>query len=54
MLIKNSIAIYNERRPHFFCFYKTTKKMLMQSEIKIKTFKNKYPRDHSDYEDIIS
>ena len=37
MLIKNSIDIYNERRPHFSCFYKTPRQMHQQNEIKIKT-----------------
>ena len=45
-LIKNSIDIYNERRPHFSCFYKTPMQMHQQNEIKIKTYKNKYPRKH--------
>jgi transposase InsO family protein len=42
-LVKNSIYIYNEKRPHFSCFYKTPKQMHLQNEIKIKTYKNKYP-----------
>ena len=42
-LVKNSIAIYNEQRPHFSCFYKTPMQMHQQNEIKIKTYKNKYP-----------
>jgi putative transposase len=45
-LIENSIEIYNERRPHFSCFYKTPKQMHIQNEIKIKTYKNKYPSKH--------
>jgi transposase InsO family protein len=45
-LIKNSIDIYNEQRPHFSCFYKTPKQMHQQNEIKIKTYKNKYPSKH--------
>jgi hypothetical protein len=45
-LVKNSIAIYNEQRPHFSCFYKTPKQMHQQNEIKIKTYKNKYPSKH--------
>jgi putative transposase len=40
-LIKNSIDIYNERRPHFSCLYKTPKQMHQQNEIKIKTYKTK-------------
>ena len=46
MLIKNSIDIYNERRPHFSCFYKTPRQMHQQNEIKIKTYKNKYPSNN--------
>lgn len=38
-LIKNSINIYNEQRPHFSCFYKTPRQMHQQNEIKIKTYK---------------
>ena len=45
-LIKNSIEIYNEQRPHFSCFYKTPKQMHQQNEIKIKTYKKKYPSKH--------
>jgi putative transposase len=45
-LIKNSIEIYNEIRPHYSCFYKTPKQMHQQNEIKIKTYKNKYPSKH--------
>ena len=45
-LIENSIEIYNERRPHFSCFYKTPRQMHIQNEIKIKTYKNKYPSKH--------
>lgn len=40
-LIKNSIDLYNEKRPHFSCFYKTPKQMHQQNEIKIKTYKKK-------------
>jgi transposase InsO family protein len=45
-LVKNSINIYNEKRPHFSCYYKTPKQMHQQNEIKIKTYKNKYPCNH--------
>jgi transposase InsO family protein len=45
-LIKNAIDIYNNKRPHFSCFYKTPKQMHQQKEIKIKTYKNKYPSKH--------
>ena len=50
MFIKNSIDIYNERRPHFSSFTrlrdKCISKMHQQNEIKIKTYKNKYPSNH--------
>ncbi len=45
-LVKNSINIYNEKRPHFSCFYMTPRQMHQQNEIKIKTYKNKYPCNH--------
>ncbi len=45
-LVKNSINIYNEKRPHFSCYYKTPKQMHTQNDIKIKTYKNKYPCNH--------
>ncbi len=45
-LIKNSIDIYNDQRPHFSCFYKTPRQMHEQNKIKIKTYKNKYPSKH--------
>ena len=45
-LVRNSIEIYNQQRPHFSCFYKTPNQMHMQNSIKIKTYKNKYPSKH--------
>ncbi len=45
-LVRNSIQIYNQQRPHFSCFYKTPNQMHMQNSIKIKTYKNKYPSKH--------
>lgn len=42
-IVDDSIEIYNEQRPHFSCYYKTPKQMHQQNEIKIKTYKNKYP-----------
>lgn len=38
-LINDSVKIYNEKRPHFSCFYKTPKQMHIQNEVKIKTYK---------------
>ena len=45
-LVKNSIEIYNEKRPHFSCYYRTPKQMHQQNEVKIKTYKNEYPSKH--------
>lgn len=42
-LIKNSIDIYNNKRPHYSCFYLTPMQMHLQNKIKIKIYKNKYP-----------
>lgn len=42
-LVKNSIDIYNEQRPHYSCLYLTPIQMHLQNKIKIKTYKNKYP-----------
>ena len=42
--VTNSITIYNEKRPHYSCFYKTPMAMHQQNKVKIKTYKNKYPR----------
>jgi len=42
-LVKNSITIYNERRPHYSCYYKTPGAMHLQKEVKIRTYKSKYP-----------
>ena len=40
-LIKNSINIYNSKRPHYSCYYLTPNQMHEQNEIKIRTYKNK-------------
>ena len=45
-LVKNSIDIYNEQRPHYSCFYLTPNQMHLQNRIKIKTYKNKSPSKH--------
>ena len=41
ILIKDSIKIYNEKRPHYSCYYKTPKEMHQQKKIKIRTYKSK-------------
>ena len=45
-LIDNSIDVYNDKRPHYSCFYKTPKQMHQQNKIKIRTYKNKYSIRH--------
>lgn len=40
-LIKESVSIYNEQRPHLSCLMHTPKFMHAQSDIKIKTYKRK-------------
>ena len=40
-LIKNSVEIYNDIRPHYSCQMKTPKEMHRQNNIKIKTYKTK-------------
>jgi len=39
-LVKNSIEIYNNHRPHFSNFLLTPKQMHQQSQIKMRTYKN--------------
>jgi putative transposase len=41
MLVAESIEIYNNERPHYSNYYKTPKQMHKQSEIKMRTYKNK-------------
>lgn len=38
-LVGESIAIYNQRRPHESCYLETPEKMHMQREIKIRTYR---------------
>ena len=38
-LVKNSIAIYNTRRPHHSCYMKTPEQMHGQDKIKIRCYK---------------
>ncbi|MDN3691177.1 integrase core domain-containing protein [Chryseobacterium tructae] len=40
-LVEESIEIYNELRPHFSNYYLTPNQMHKQSEIKMRTYKNK-------------
>ena len=45
-LVGESIAIYNQRRPHESCYLETPEKMHMQREIKIRTYRRNrvYPK----------
>lgn len=38
-LVKNSIGIYNTRRPHHSCYMKTPEQMHGQDKIKIRSYK---------------
>jgi putative transposase len=45
-LVKNSIKIYNNVRPHLSCQFKTPQMMHQQNQIKIKTYKKKNPTEN--------
>lgn len=45
-LVKDSVDIYNNIRPHFSCFMKTPNYMHKQKEIRIRTYKSKQPSKH--------
>lgn len=38
-LVKNSIEIYNKKRPHYSCYMNTPEQMHRQTQIKIRTYK---------------
>ena len=38
-IVAESIHIYNTKRPHYSCHYKTPEQMHQQSEIDIRTYK---------------
>ena len=38
-LIKNSVEIYNKKRPHYSCHMKTPEQMHSQAQIKIRSYK---------------
>jgi transposase InsO family protein len=40
-LVADSVRIYNNKRPHYSCYYKTPEQMHLQERIKIKTYKSK-------------
>lgn len=42
LLVKDAIAIYNTKRPHWSCLMKTPEQMHKQNRVRIRTYKNKY------------
>jgi transposase InsO family protein len=44
-IVKQSIEIYNQYRPHWSCNMLTPNQMHKQKNIKIKTYKNKNPQE---------
>jgi putative transposase len=40
-IVSETIAIYNDERPHYSCSYLTPNQMHCQSKLPIKTYKNK-------------
>ena len=45
-LVRDSVGIYNNIRPHYSCYMNTPKFMHQQNEIKIKTYKTKNTSKH--------
>jgi putative transposase len=41
ILVRNSVKLYNEKRPHYSCQYLTPNQMHKQDQIEIKTYKSK-------------
>jgi len=46
ILVKNAIALYNEKRPHYSNYMLTPNQMHRQSKIKMKTYKRKNTSDN--------
>jgi transposase InsO family protein len=44
-IVKQSIEIYNNERPHFSCNYFTPKQMHLQQSVEIKTYKKAKPAE---------
>jgi|TARA_B110000902_G_C14119090_1_gene517427 transposase InsO family protein len=42
-LVEDSIRLYNNKRPHYSCYYKTPEQMHAQKRNKIRTYKSKRP-----------
>jgi len=40
-IVKKSIAIYNSKRPHWSCFFKTPNQTHQQNKMKIKSYRKK-------------
>ena len=51
-LVKNSIKIYNNVRPHYSCYYKTPNIMHQQNQIKIRTYKKENPIENSQLDSV--
>lgn len=51
-LVKNSINIYNQIRPHYSCHFKTPQIMHQQSQIKIRTYKKENPIENSQLDSV--
>lgn len=51
-LVKNSIKVYNQIRPHYSCQFKTPQIMHQQRQIKIKTYKKKNPVESSQLDSV--
>ena len=43
-IVKESITVYNQERPHYSCYMKTPNQMHIQKDIKIRTYKSKKPQ----------
>lgn len=52
-LVKDSIKIYNQKRPHYSCYMKTPEMMHRQKQIRIRTYKKRKPAEHSQQVSII-
>lgn len=51
-IVKESIEIYNNQRPHYSCYMKTPMQMHIQKDIKIRTYKSKKPQKEISFRSI--
>lgn len=51
-LVKNSIKIYNNIRPHYSYNYKTPHIMHLQCQIKIRTYKKENPIEYAQLDSV--